>query len=180
MSETPRKSSDKAEELLPAAPREGLGAPVGKPPLLAFACLVLDGGKDGRVERLLQVLLRERRALDVVRGPDLIRHAPRPGALHRLDVAPVQVDEDVHVQQQVRLRPDQDDGRGRVVSPDLGDPLGHDVAEWGGVDHAEAQEEDVCVGVGQSAELVELFLCGAGKTDQMLVWMLLGLQQLIH
>lgn len=156
-------SSDEAEELLPAAPGERFRAPVGKPPLLGLARFVLDGGEDGGVKRLLQVLLRERRALDVVRGPDLLRHAPRPGAQNRLDVGPVQVDEDVHVQQEVRLGPDQNDGRRRVVRPDLRDPLLGDVVERGGVDHAEAQEEDVRVGVRQRPELIELLLKGTER-----------------
>lgn len=91
-------SSDEAEELLPAAPGESFGAPLGKPPLLGFPRFVLDGSKDGRVERLLQVLLRQRGALDVVCGSDLVRHAPSPGAQNRFDVGLVQVDEDVDIQ----------------------------------------------------------------------------------
>lgn len=46
------------------------------------------------------------------------------------------------------------------MGPDLRYPLLGDVVEWRGVDHAEAQEEDVCVGVGQSPEFIKLFLCG--------------------
>jgi len=149
---------NEAEELLPASPGESFGASVRRPPLLGLVGVVLYGGKDGGVKRLLQVLLRERRTLHVVRRPDLLCHAPSPGAQNGLDVGPVQVDEDVDVQQEVRLSPDQDDGRGRVVRPDLGDPLLGDVVERGGVDHAEAQEEDVRVGVGQSPEFIKLLL----------------------
>lgn len=91
-------SSDEAEKLLPAAPGESFGAPLRKPSLLGLAGFVLNGGKDGRIKRLLQVLLRERRALYVVCSPDLLRHAPGPGAQNWLDIRSVQVDEDVHVQ----------------------------------------------------------------------------------
>lgn len=45
--------SNEAEELLPAASGESFGAPVRKPPLLGLARFVLNGGKDGRIKRLL-------------------------------------------------------------------------------------------------------------------------------
>lgn len=159
-------SSDEAEELLPAAPGERFGAPFREPPLLGLARFVLNGGEDGGIERLLQVLLRERRALHVVGRPDLLRHAAGPRAQHGLDVGAVQVDEDVHVQEEVRLGAHEDDGRGRVVRPDLRDPLLGDVVEGGGVDHAEAQEEDVRVGVGQRPEFVELLLNGTKRAKK--------------
>lgn len=98
--------------------------------------------------------------LDVVRRPDLLTDAPGPGAQHGLHFRAVQVDEDVHVQQEVRLGPDQDDGGGRVVSPDLGDPLLGDVVEGGGIDQTEAEEEDVGVAVGQRSEFIKLLLDG--------------------
>lgn len=44
------------------------------------------------------------------------------------------------------------------MSPDLGNPLLGDVVKRSRVDHAEAQEEDICVGVGQSPEFIKLFL----------------------
>lgn len=92
------RSSDEAEELLPAAPGEGFHPPFREPPLFAFSCFVLNGGKDGCIKGLLQVLLREGGTLDVVGRPDLLGDAPGPGAQHGLDVGAVQVDEDVHVQ----------------------------------------------------------------------------------
>lgn len=46
------------------------------------------------------------------------------------------------------------------MSPDLWNPLLGDVVKGRGVDHAEAQEEDVGVGVGQSPELIKLLLEG--------------------
>lgn len=47
------------------------------------------------------------------------------------------------------------------MSPDLRNPLLGDVVKRGGVDHAEAQEEDVRVGIGQSSESIKLFLKGS-------------------
>ena len=151
-------SSDKAEELLPAASGEGLGASVRQAPLLPLPGLVFDTRKDVRIKRLLQVLLSQRGTLHVVRGPDLVCHAPSPRAEDRLDLAGVQVDEHVDVEQEVRLGADQDDGRGAVTGPDLGDPFLGDVVERCGVDDAETQDEDVCLGVGERAETVEFFL----------------------
>lgn len=49
------------------------------------------------------------------------------------------------------------------MSPDLRDPLLGDVVKRGGVDHAEAQEKDVRVGVGQSPEFIELLLNGTQR-----------------
>lgn len=98
LSTTAPRSSDEAEELLPAAPGEGFHPPVREPPLFALARFVLNGGKDGRIKGLLQVLLREGGTLDVVGRPDLLADAPGPGAQHGLDVGAVQVDEDLHVQ----------------------------------------------------------------------------------
>ena len=161
-----QNSSDEAEELLPAVAGEGLGLAVGRASLLGLARLVFDGGEDGGVERLLQVLLGEGGALHVVRRPDLLRHGLGPRAQHRLDLGAVQVDEHVDVQQEVGLRAHQDDGRRGVVRPDLGHPLLGDVVEGGGVDHAEAEDEDVRVGVGQGPEAVELLLgTRGGKRD---------------
>lgn len=60
---------------------------------------------------------------------------------------------------------------------DVRDPLLGDVVEGGGVDHAKAQQEDVCVSVGQSPEFVKLLLrwterrrrdgwCGAAEAEK--------------
>lgn len=166
MSAAAPRHSDEAEELLPAAPGEGFHPPVREPPLFALACFVLNGGEDGGIKGLLQVLLRQGGTLDVVGRPDLLADAPGPGAQHGLDLGAVQVDEDVHVQEEVRLGPDQDDGGGRVVGPDLRDPLLGDVVKGGGVDQTEAEEEDVGVGVGQRSELVKLLLDGREGESQ--------------
>lgn len=164
-----RPDSDEAEELLPAAPGEGLGAPVRRPPFLGLSCLVLDGGEDGGVKRLLQVLLRERRALHVILRSDLLRHPLRPRAGHGLDAGAVQANEHVDVQQEVRLRAHQDNGRGGVGGTDRGHPLLGDVVEGSGVDHAEAQQEDVRVRVGQRSELIKLLLKRPRQRESMVL-----------
>lgn len=119
---------------------------------------MFDGCENGGVEGLLQVLLRQSRALHVLRGPDLLGQAPSPGTEHGLHLVPVQVYQDVDVQQEVRLSPDQNDGGRRVAGADLRDPFLCDVLEGRRVDDAEAKQEDVRVGVGQGPEAVKLLL----------------------
>lgn len=70
----------------------------------------------------------------------------------------VQVNEDVHIMAKVRLCPDQNDGRVRVASADLWDPFGSDVIEGDRVDQAEAQNEDIHVGIAQGAKMTKLLL----------------------
>lgn len=82
-------SSDEAEELLPATPRESFSAPVRKPPLLGLPGFVLNGGEDGRIKRLLQVLLREWWTLYIVCSPDLLCHTPSPWAQNWFDIRSV-------------------------------------------------------------------------------------------
>lgn len=126
---------------------------------------MFDGGENGGVESLLKVLLCQRRALHVLCGPDLLGDTPSPRTEHGLHLVSVQVDENVDVQQEIRLSPDQDDGRRRVARADLRDPFLGDVLEGGRVDHTEAQQEDVRVSVGQRAEAVKLFLKRRDDTE---------------
>ena len=86
--------------------------------------------------------------------------------LHRFASPLVQMYEDVHVVAKVRLSPDQNDGRGRVAGSDLRDPLGGDVVEGDGVDEAEAEDEDVHMGVAQRAEVAELLLSEQNMRDE--------------
>lgn len=70
------------------------------------------------------------------------------------------MDENIHAVEKVRLGPHQNDGGGRVAGADLRDPFGGDVVEGDGVDQAEAQDEDVHVGIAQRAEVAKLLLSG--------------------
>lgn len=56
------------------------------------------------------------------------------------------------------MSPNQNDGRGRVASTDLRDPFGGDVIKGDRVDQAEAQDEDVHVGIAQGAKVAKLLL----------------------
>lgn len=70
------------------------------------------------------------------------------------------MDEDIHAVEKVRLGPHQNDGGDGVAGTDLRDPFGSDVVEGDGVDQAEAQDEDVHVGIAQRAEVAKLLLSG--------------------
>lgn len=150
--------SDEAEELFPATFGKRFSAPIWQSRLLGLPGLVFDGCENGGIESLLQVLLRQSRALHVLRGPDLLGQAPSTRTQHRFHLVTVQVNQNVDVQQEVRLSPDQDDGRRRVARANLRDPFLRDVLEGRRVDDAEAKQEDVRVCVGQRAEAVKLLL----------------------
>lgn len=81
-----------------------------------------------------------------------------PAVGHWLGAPAVQLNEDVHVVAKVCLSPDQNDRRGRVAGTDLWDPLGGDVIKGDGVNQAEAQDEDVHVGIAQRAKVTKLLL----------------------
>lgn len=89
---------------------------------------------------------------------DPLLQPPGPARAHWPGAPLVQVNEDVHVVAEVRLSPDQNDGRGRVAGTDLWDPSGGDVLKGDGVDQAEAEDEDVHVGVAQRAKMAKLLL----------------------
>lgn len=119
---------------------------------------VLNPSHDGRIKDLLEVFLSQSRALDVGRGfyflGTELRSLLRDGLLFAL----VQLDENFDVLPEVRLRPHQDDGRLGAVAPDFGNPLLTHVLEGRGADDAEAQQEDVRVGIAQRPELVKFIL----------------------
>lgn len=79
---------------------------------------------------------------------------------HRFGAPLVQVDEDIHIVTKVWLSPNQNDGRGRVASTDLWDPFRGDVVKGHRVDQAEAEDEDVHMGVAQRAQMAKLLLLG--------------------
>ena len=113
---------------------------------------------DGCVKHLLQILLCQRRALDVRHSPDffrqgsgiLLRHGPLP--------PPRQLDEHFDVLPQVALRAHQEDGRERAAAADFRDPLLPDVLKGGWADHTEAEQQGVGAAVAEVAEFVKLVL----------------------
>lgn len=122
-----------------------------------------DGGVNGAVKHVFEVALRQSGTLHVVLGSDPASQPPGPAVGHRFGSALIQADEDVHVVAEVGLGAHQHDGRDGVAGTDLRDPFGGDVAEGDGVDQAEAQDEDVHVGVAQRAEKAELLLLGENQ-----------------
>ena len=72
-----------------------------------------------------------------------------PAAVHWFGAPLVQMNKYVHIVAEVGLSSNQDYRRGWVAGPDLRDPFGCDVFEGDGVDQAEAEDEDVHMGVAQ-------------------------------
>lgn len=121
---------------------------------------------DGGVEHLLQILLRQRRALHVHDGADFLRQ--RPGVL--LGDGPLppprQLDQDLDVLPQVALRAHQEDRGEGAATADFGHPLLPDVLEGGRADHAEAEQQRVGSAVAEVAEFVKLILMDREKDTE--------------
>ena len=119
---------------------------------------VLDGSKYSLVEHIFEVVLCQSRTLHIAVSSDPVCQPPGPAEVHWFGAPLVQMDEDVHVVAEVWLSPDQKDGRGLVPSTDLWDPFGGDVLQGDWVDQAEAEDEDVHVGIAERAEMAKLLL----------------------
>lgn len=119
---------------------------------------VLDGGKNSRVKYVLEVVLRQSRTLQVVASSDPACQPSGPAVGHWFGAALGQVNQDVHILAKVRLGPNQDNWRGPVPGADLWDPFGCNVLEGDGVDQAEAQDEDIHVGITERAKMPKLLL----------------------
>lgn len=89
---------------------------------------------------------------------DPVCKPPGPAQVHRFGAPLVQMNEDVHIVAKVWLGPNQNDGRGRVACADLRDPFGGDVVKGDGVHQAEAEDEDVHMGIAQRAKMAKLLL----------------------
>lgn len=64
----------------------------------------------------------------------------------------------VHTVTKVQLSPSQNNGRGGIEGTDMWDPIGGDVVEGHWVDNAEAEDEDIHLGIPQGAKMIKLFL----------------------
>ena len=89
----------------------------------------VEGGEDGRVEHFLQVLLGQRRALDVLHSADALRQVPGVPLGDGDLVVARQFDEDLDVVAQVALRPDENERRLGTVSSNLRHPLFENVVK---------------------------------------------------
>jgi len=122
----------------------------------------LKAGHDGLIKDFLEVFLGERRALDVAQKSEAGGEFSGLLLADRRLAASPQLDQGAGVAAEVGLGADEDDGRavlplGRRF-PDLVDPLFPDVVKAGGEDDAEAQQEDVSVGINQRPQVVEVVL----------------------
>jgi hypothetical protein len=110
------------------------------------------------VEDVLQALLRQRRAFDVLDRAKLPRKAlallKRDGSL----LLPLELFHHLRVVAQVYLGADDQTGDARAVVPDLREPLLLYVLERGRGRYAEAHEEDIGLRVGERAQAVVILL----------------------
>lgn len=153
--------SGPTEDFPPSRVAEGLQTFKQAEPFGALVrVLVPDGGTNGAVEHVFEVALSQSGTLHIVLGSDPASQSHGLAVAHWLGAALVQADEDIHVVAEVGLSAHQYDGRERVAGTDLRNPFGGDVVEGDGVDQAEAQDEDVHMGVAQRAEMTKLLLLG--------------------
>lgn len=119
---------------------------------------VPEANGDGRVKHLLEVLLRQCRALDVRHRAHFLRQ--RSGVLlqHGALSSPRQLDQHFDVLAQVTLGAHQEDGSQRAAPSDLGDPFLPDVLKGRGADDAEAEQQGVGPTVAEVSQFVELVL----------------------
>lgn len=128
--------------------------------LLRLPGLRVENGADGFVKHVLEVLLRQRRALEVANGADL---PGKSGTLlvvdRRLPSFPQLVD-GISVFPQVELGTDKKDRNVWCVMLNFGNPLSGDVLERRRADDAEADEEDVGLRVREGSQSIVIFLTG--------------------
>jgi hypothetical protein len=121
---------------------------------------------DRLIEDILQLVLRQRRALHVLDRTKFLRHALAvllPNGLHlRLR----QLLAHLRVVTEIGLCADDQAGDAGAVVVDFGEPFLADVLEGGGAGDAEAHEEDVGLRIGEGTEAVIVFLAGGVEEAQ--------------
>jgi len=114
------------------------------------------------VEDLDEALLCGCRALEVLDGADFLGlgaallFGDRTALVLGLEAL-----QSLRVCAEVELSADEDDGGGGAVVLDLRDPLGGDVLKGGWADDAEADEEDIGLGIAQRTKTVIVLLAGS-------------------
>ena len=106
----------------PAAARFSIGA-------LGQTAATVERHENRLVEHFLQVLLRQRRALDVALGVYVLGQLTRLRLRHRLVIVLVELNQHFDVIAQVALRADEHDGRVPTVLTQLRQPLVANVVE---------------------------------------------------
>lgn len=112
------------------------------------------------VKDILQFVLRQSRALNVLDSTELLCHAIAILLTDRLHLLAGELVADVGVIAQIGLGTDDQAGDTGAVVVYFGEPLLADVFEGGGGGHGEADEENVGLGVGQRAQAIVIFLTG--------------------
>lgn len=115
---------------------------------------------DGLVEDVLEALLGEGRALEVLDRADLLRHGQPLRVRDGGELAVAQLLHGVLVLPQVQLGAHQDDGCVGAVVAHLGVPLRPDIFKGCWVYQGEADEEDIRLWVGEWPQPVVVLLTG--------------------
>ena len=118
----------------------------------------LERGDDGLVKDVLEALLRQGRALDVLDGAELTREPLARVVLDGPLLLPGELLADGGVLSQVDLGADNQAGHARAVVVDLGEPLLLDVLERCRARDREADEEDVGLRVRERTQTVVILL----------------------
>lgn len=118
----------------------------------------IQNSADGLVKDALEVSLRESRALEVLVSLNFL--GTNEGLLIRYGLHALlsQRVEGGNVVAEIELGADEDDGNVGGVMVDFGVPLGADVVKGRRADDGKANEKDVCLGVGQRAKSLVIFL----------------------
>lgn len=120
----------------------------------------LKSSHDGLVENVLETLLSERRALDVLDGAELSGELVALLVGHGSQLVSGELVENHLIASQIDLGADNEAGHAGAVVVDLGEPLLLDVFKRRGRGDGEAHEEHVGLGVTQRSKSVVIFLSG--------------------
>lgn len=136
----------------------GLGGEDGAGGISFVYCDSVYHSPNRLIKYALQVPLRQCRAFQVLMSPDITRD--RQGLLvgHRGHAFGRQRVERDLIFTEIELCADQDDGHARGVVLNLGMPFGLDVVEGRRRHDAEADEEDVGLGIGKGPKSIVIFL----------------------
>jgi hypothetical protein len=129
--------------------------------LLARLRRRLQSRHDRLVEDILQLVLRQRRALHVLDCSEFLRHALAVFLPNGLHLRLRQLLAHLRVVAEIGLCADDQAGDAGAVVVHFGEPFLADVLEGGGAGDAEAHEEDVGLRIGEGAEAVVVFLASS-------------------
>lgn len=115
------------------------------------------------IKHILELVLRQGTTLDVLHGAQLLGHPLAVLFPHRLHLLLGQLVLDTRIISQIDLCTDYEAGDTGTVVMDLWEPLLADVLERGRGGHAEADEENIGLGVGEGSESIVIFLTGGIK-----------------